>query len=227
MVDIGTISTKRDLEEAVESVGFLPYFKNQIPGFSIEEHVSPRAWFSSEEGVWEWKGPVIRETGCAYGKFFRGKAGFISRACFTDFANFRRDGYDFDARWDDGLASFREKELYDLIERNCPALSRDLKKEGDYGKNGKKGFEQLSTELQRKCYVLISDFRYDVDRDGNRRGWGNAEYATPEQFFGPAFRASVYEKTPEESLDAVVCSLMRIGPVFRAGEETVRKWIRA
>ncbi|MBQ4245228.1 MAG: hypothetical protein II702_09965, partial [Clostridia bacterium] len=90
------IETKQDLIDAVNDYGFVPLFRNSVPGFSVEEHVSRRAWFSSEEGVWEWKGPVIRETGCAYGKFFENKAVFVSRECFPDLANYRRDGYDFD-----------------------------------------------------------------------------------------------------------------------------------
>ena len=34
------------------------------------------------------------------------------------FANFRRDGYDFDARWDDGLANIRHKRIMDCFEEN-------------------------------------------------------------------------------------------------------------
>ena len=74
-----TIKTKNDLCRTVEDCGFLPLFANEIDGFSVEEHVADAAWFSGEEGVWEWKGPVIRETKCAYGKFLYKKAAFISR----------------------------------------------------------------------------------------------------------------------------------------------------
>ena len=56
----------------------------------------------------------IRETGCAYGKFFENKAVFISKEWFPDFANYRRNGYDFDARFDDGLAAYKDKELFEL-----------------------------------------------------------------------------------------------------------------
>jgi len=66
-----TVDTERDLIEAVKSFGFVPFFRNSIRGFSIEEHVSPWAWFpDTGDGVWEWKGPVIRESGCVYGRFF-------------------------------------------------------------------------------------------------------------------------------------------------------------
>lgn len=119
------IKSKDDICDAVEKFGFVPLFKSSVPCFSIEENVSPRAWFyGNEEGVWEWKGPVIRETGCAYGKFFAGRPGFISRKWFYDFANYRRNGYDFDSRYDDGLAPFTDKTLFDLLNKNAPILSR-------------------------------------------------------------------------------------------------------
>ncbi|MCC8102322.1 MAG: hypothetical protein LIP11_08730 [Clostridiales bacterium] len=101
------IKTKEGLIEAIHQVGFLPVFQNSLPGFSVEDHVDPSIWFTDETGVWEWKGPVIQEANCAYGKFFENRAAFISAEWFLDFANYRRDGYDFDARFDDELASYK------------------------------------------------------------------------------------------------------------------------
>ena len=40
--------------------------------------------------LWEWKGEILRESGCAYGKFFGGKAAFVSRAWWPDMCNYRR-----------------------------------------------------------------------------------------------------------------------------------------
>ncbi len=128
------INTKEDLIEAVHRVGFLPLFRNSLPGFSVEDHVDPSVWFTDEPGVWEWKGPVIQEAGCAYGKFFENKAAFISAEWFPDFANYRRDGYDFDARFDDELASYRDKQLFDLLDARAPVLSKTLKRDGNYKK---------------------------------------------------------------------------------------------
>lgn len=218
------IRTKEDLEKAVDKYGFLPLFTNSVPGFSIEEHVSPDAWFSAEEGVWEWKGPVIRETGCAYGKFFENKAAFISREWFADFANYRRDGYDFDARFDDELASYRDKDLYDLLSTNAPILSKNLKKEGNYHKGGRKGFETIITRLQAQCYVLVSDFVYEKDRFGNVYGWGVSEYSTPEKFMGTDFTDRVYMRMPEESYERVLNQLMSIIP--DSDETAVRKILK-
>ncbi len=216
-----TIKTEQDLAGAVEKLGILPLFKNSIPGFSVEENVEPALWFGAEPGPWEWKGPVIRETGCAYGKFLEKKAVFISKDIFPDFANYRRDGYDFDARYEDGLAPFQHKELFDLLDKTAPILSGDLRDKGSYRKDGKKGFETMINRLQGQCYVLISDFVYKKDKNGKPYGWGVAEYSTPERFLGENFKRQVYARPPADSYRQVFAHLKEILP--DAGEAMLRK----
>ena len=219
-----TIRTQRDLINAVQTFGVLPYFRNSIPGFSIEEHAAPSAWFSYEPGVWEWKGPVIRETGCAYGKFFEKKAAFVSREWFPDLANYRRDGYDFDARYEDGLASYGDKQLYELVENNGPILSKHLKKIGDYRKGGRKGFDTSMNRLQAQCYIVTSDFVYLTNKYCREYGWGVAEYATPEQVMGSAFTDAVYQRKPEESYQRIAEHIKRLFP--KTDDAAVQKFLK-
>ena len=222
-----TIKSKNDLIKAIEKYGFLPFFANEIEGFSIEEHISPDCWWTSDSGrwdAWEWKGPVIRGTGCAYGKFFGGKAAYISREWFPDFANYRRDGYDFDARYDDGLAKHSDKVLYDLLDENAPVISKTLKKLGDYGRGGIKGFDSTITRLQAQCYVVISDFVYMLDRNGSRYGWGVAEYSTPEKFMGTDFTDNVYRREPEESYSLIFGHLRKLLP--SASDEQIKRFLK-
>ena len=211
------IGSKEELIKAIGEMGFVPFFCNEIEGFSVEEHIAPGCWYDAlGDGfwpAWEWKGPVIKETGCAYGKFLRNKAMYISAEWFPDFANYRRDGYDFDARYDDGLASYQDKEFFELLDANAPVISRVLKKIGGwYGKNGRKGFDSTLTRLQKQCYVVTSDFRYTTDRTGKEYGWGLSEYTTPEKLFGKKFTDVVYRRTPEESYERVVSQFQKILP---------------
>ena len=219
------VRTQDDLVDAVERFGIVPLFRNSIPGFSVEEHVDPRAWFSAtEDGVWEWKGPVIRRAGCAYGKFFERKAAFVSRELFPELANYRRDGYDFDARYDDGLASRADLELFELLDESAPVLSGTLKARGGYGKDGRKGFDASINRLQEQCYVLIDDFVYQQDRFGRTYGWGVAEYSTPEKWLGADFTERVYRRAPEESREIVLERLATLCP--RAEEKALRSFLR-
>ena len=223
-----TIGSEQELVTLIDTVGFVPFFENEIAGFSLEEHIAPGCWYyDGDDGfwpAWEWKGPVIREARCAYGKFLRGKAMYISAKMFPDFANYRRDGYDFDARFDDGLASYQDRDLFELLDANAPVLSKQLKKIGGYGKNGRKGFDASLARLQKQCYVITGDFRYAVDKAGERYGWGVAQYTTPERFFGKKFREKVYKRTPEESYERVVKQLRKVLP--GATKEQIEKILR-
>ena len=223
-----TIKSKSDLIEILGEYGFLPFFENSIEGFSIEEHISRDCWWHSDTGewsAWEWKGPVIRETGCAYGKFFEKKACYVSAEWFADLANYRRDGYDFDARYDDGLAPYGDKRLYELIEKNSPIISRDLKRLGNYKKGGNKGFDTIITRLQAQGYALISDFVYMKDRFGRPYGWGTAEYSTPEAFMGEKFTDSVYSRSPGESYERLLEHFCRLFP--NTDIKQIKKFIKA
>ncbi|MBO7738733.1 MAG: hypothetical protein J6S18_00020, partial [Oscillospiraceae bacterium] len=141
-----------------------------------------------------------------------------------DLANYRRDGYDFDARYDEGLAAYRDKELFDLLDANAPVLSKTLKNIGNYRKDGKKGFDSIITRLQAQCYVVTSDFVYARDKYGNPYGWGIAEYSTPEKLFGEEFCDSVYEREPEESYQRLLEHLRRLLP--EADEKLIKKILK-
>ena len=226
------VRSKQDLIDAVREYGIVPYFSTSVPGFSLEEHCSPSVLFSDgDDDTWAWKGPVIQETGCAYGKFFEKKAAYVSREVFLDLANYRRDGYDFDSRYDDGLAHFQDKQLYDLIDASAPVLSRVLRETGGYAysgrwqkTDGKKGFDTSVTRLQEQCYVLISDFVYTLDKKGNKRGWGVAEYSTPEKTMGEFFTENVYRRSPEESYERLLEHLRKLFP--RVPEKDLRKFLK-
>ena len=217
------IGSAEELIKAIDDLGFVPFFENEIKGFSLEEHIANGCWYGGSDPweAWEWKGPVIRGSQCAYGKFIRNKAVYISRKWFADFANYRRDGYDFDARYDDGLASRDDKYLYELLDANAPILSKPLKKLGNYRKNGRKGFDGSINRLQMQCYIIVSDFRHAVDRFGNEYGWGIAEYTTPEHFWGGEFSETVYKRTPGESFDRLMKHFRKILP--GADDEQIRK----
>lgn len=211
-----------DLSQMVQECGFLPLLKNRIPGFSVEEHTPTDLWFvDGVDGPWEWKGPVIREIGCAYGKFFQGKAGFISAEWYPDFANYRRDGYDFDARYDDGLAKYQDKQVYDILAEYPSLLSREWRKLTGYKKRGE--FDAIVNRLQMQGYVTTVDFEYPRDSRGNPYGWGLARYATPELHFGSAFTGRVYSREPLESKKRIWEHLRTLLPL--ATESQIKKLI--
>ncbi len=218
------ITSPAALEEAVLELGFLPFFRNSIPGFSVAERTPPEFWFVKDrDGPWEWKGPVIRSGKCAYGKFFRGKAVYVALDWLPDLANARRDGYDFGARCDEGMVSWHEKRIYETLAAAGSMRSRDLKESCGYGSDGMRGFDQIVTRLQMLTYLCIEDFEYELDRHGVPYGWGVARYTTPETLYGRAFVRSAYKRKPEESLRRITSHLAQVLP---ADEKAIRRLIK-
>ena len=207
------IDSPAALEQAVLELGFLPFFKNSIPGFSVAERTPPELWFAGDvDGPWEWKGPVLRGGRCAYGKFFRGKAVYVSLDWLPDLVNWRRDGYDFDSRCDEGMVSWHEKRLYETLSAAGSMRSRELKEDCGYGSDGMRGFDQVVTRLQMLTYLCIEDFEYELDRHGAPYGWGVARYTTPEALYGRKLVRSAYRRKPEESLERIVKHLAGLLP---------------
>ena len=213
------IRTKEDIVRLVDELGFLPYFKGEIPGFSIEENTRVM-WGGVEDGgsPWEWKGPIIRAAGCAYGKFCRGRAMYVSRDWFPDFANVRCDGYDYDARVDDGLARKRDERIMEILAARGELRSRELKALACLGEESRKNYEGSLTFLQMQGYITTSDFVYETDRLGRPYGWGLAKYATPERFFGAAFTERVCEREPEASREKLTAYLTKLLPQATAAQ---------
>ena len=197
----GKIEGMEDIVDLIDELGFLPFFRNPIEGFSLEEKTPQEFWFDHESvGVWEWKGPIISRSESAYGKFYRGKAVWISRDWYPDFVNYRRFRRHLTAD---------EKFILETLKGEDSLLSKELKAFTGYSRprtkaidpfgerlthldsmlgddDGRKreGFETALTHLQMAGYVIISDFEYSRDKKGNTYGWGVARYTTPESYFG-------------------------------------------
>ena len=203
--DPSRIRSWEELIGWINEVGFLPLFKNEIPGFSVEEHTSDLYWWTGDEeqDPWEWRELIARSGQVAYGKFFGKKAGFISREWFPHFANYRRDGYDFDSRWDEELASMRCKRIMDQFESKDELFSFELKRLAGFGKDGEKNFEGTVTDLQMQSYLLIRDFRRRITKKGLEYGWPISVYSTPEALWGYEHIASAYSAEPAESRELI------------------------
>ena len=189
------LHSAEELEALVEEIGFLPLFAGEVPGFSAEERTAPESWWTGDPKTdpWEW----ARRGNVAYGKFFDGRTGFLSKKWLPVFANYRRDGYDFDARWDDELATWRQKKIMDLfLEENADAerFSFEVKEKAGFGKGGEKNFEGTLTSLEMETYLVCSDFRQRKNKKGEAYGWHIAVLATPEHLFGRRTRRTRSER---------------------------------
>ena len=71
-----------ELIDRVEEIGFLPLFEGPAAGFSAEALTARQPWWSGDpdRDPWFWREAIARSGRVAYGKFFAGKAGFLSLA---------------------------------------------------------------------------------------------------------------------------------------------------
>lgn len=172
----------------------------------MRDHLCPQCWWTGDpqQDPWIWRELIARSGQVAYGKFFNNKAGFISRKWFPVFANYRRDGYDFDALYDDELASKRSKKIMDLFEDHDELYSFEIKKMAGFGKDGEKNFDGVITQLQMQAYLVIRDFRQRTrKKDGTAYGWPIAVYTTPEHLWGYEEIEAAYKEDPEVSRERI------------------------
>ena len=223
------IHTVDDAIKYIDRVGFLPLFKNEIPGFSLEERTVPQYWWTddAEHDPWVWREIIAQSGKVAYGKFFDKKAGFISLEWLPVFANYRRDGYDFDSLYEDGKAPKKYKNIMDnFMDENEDAavLSNELKKISGFGKDGGKGFDGAITNLMMQLYLCNCDFRRRRNKKGEEYGWKVAAYCTPERLWGYKRVTSRYGEKPAESWNRIVEHMNDIYPI--ATEAQIRKVLK-
>ncbi|WP_330403340.1 AlkZ-related protein [Herbinix hemicellulosilytica] len=208
------IKNVEELKEYINKVGFLPFFKGEVEGFSLEEMTARDAWWSGDpvEDPWEWRGIIAEKSDIAYGKLFCNRAGFISKEWFPIFAAYRRDGYDFDSRYEDGLASIRQKKIIDVLSKYDRVASYELKKLAGFNKGGEKNFEGTLTSLQMQTYVLIRSFRRKKNKKNQEYGWAVADYTLSENIYGGDYVRSAYHLSAQEAKDIIINHLLKLFP---------------
>ena len=221
------IETQEQLEKLIAEWGFMPFFKNKVRGFSIEELVPDDLLFSEngDGGAWQWKGPIISHWESAYGKFFASKAGFISLEWLPDFINWRRSLFPLERMPADA------KNILKVLRENESMVSRKLKAASGFTLSRKKkrfnpddpsnpivlertgaDFDSLITQLQMGTYVCIADFEYLVSKKGEKYGWGLALYCTPEAMYEIDWQKAVEGRTPEQSRERICNHLKELFP---------------
>ena len=200
-----------ELMDYIQQVGFLPLLYSGIRGFSADEAVDPdyRYVLLDDGGwdwpLWKWKGPIVTEGGCVYGKFFNKKAGFVSRDWWPDLYNWRHHAHPAPS-----AGSIEETILMTLREHGS-LITRELRSAcGFTGPKMRSRFDGYVTRLQMACRIVTEDFVYPRDKHNHEYGWGWALLNTPEQLLGK--EACHCDRTPEESLERMLAHLSHILP---------------
>ena len=193
--------------------GMVPFFCGDVPGLSIEENTYSADWWCEipEIDPWEWRKTMANEARVVYGKFFGGRAGFIDIDLFPLFCAYRRDGYDFDTLYQMGRVSQRERAVMDAVGFEV-RHNAEIRKAAGFGKDGYKGYENVTVKLQDKTYLIIRRFDYRLNKKGAPYGWTVAHLAAPEACFGEDFVKSHYALPRQKVKELLMEELIRRNP---------------
>lgn len=206
--------------ELIREIGFLPLLDSGIEGFSGEAIVDENCrYVTYADGgwdwpLWKWKGQIVTEMPCVYGKFFNKKAGFVSQDWWPDLCNYRRSKYPRPAE------GSIEETILDTLSINGSLITRELRKAcGFDGKGMRSKFDGYLTRLEMATYVVTEDFVYPRDKHNQEYGWGLSLLNTPEALYGK--QACLCDRTPEESFERIMEHLRSLLP--DASERLLRR----
>ena len=210
------------LIDYIQKVGFLPLLDGGVSGFAAEDVVTDDCrYVVFDDGgwdwpLWKWKGPIVTDGNCVYGKFFDKKAGFISREWWPDFYNYRRSRHPVPAE-----GSIEDSILATLGEHGS-LITRELRATcGFDGPKMRSKFDGYVTRLQMGCYIVTEDFVYPTDKHGREYGWGWSLLTMPEALLGR--EACRCERTPQESYQRMLAHFRALLP--EATEKQIKKLI--
>lgn len=210
-MELPVIHSCTELMELIGRIGFLPLLDSGIEGFSGEAIVDENCrYVTYADGgwdwpLWKWKGQIVTEMPCVYGKFFDKKAGFVSREWWPDLCNYRRSKH---PRPQEGSI---EETIIDTLSLNGSMITRELRKAcGFDGKGMRSKFDGYVTRLEMATYVVTEDFVYPRDKHNREYGWGWSLLNTPEALFGK--QACLCDRTPEESFERIMEHLRSLLP---------------
>lgn len=204
------ISTCHEMMAAIEELGFVPLLDGGITGFSAEEMVDDECrYVATADGwdwpLWKWKGPIITEGDCVYGKFFNSKAGFVSMKWWPHLCNWRR------SKSPEPAPGSIEETILLTLQEHGSLITRELRAMcGFTGAKMRSRFDSYVTRLQMQCRIVTEDFIYPRDRHGREYGWGWSLLTTPERLLGR--EACQCEHSPEQSRELITAHLHRILP---------------
>ena len=207
------VKSPETMLELIRAYRLIPFFRNAIPGYSIEEHTAPDAWFTEENlGPWDWKIECVRSGEIAYGKFlWGGKAAFATVDVYREIMNWRRSLPKYAPKED-------QQRVLDLIREQGAVSVAEVRKLFGIKKGAA---DALLAKLQMQTRVVTGDIiRVYHGPDLHYSGWQRSSFCSPDELFDdqdfpfPGFKPakSRPERTPAQSLEFVKKTVRDIFP---------------
>ena len=207
-----TLKNAEGMLNLIREFGLIPFFANQVPGSSIEEHTAPDQWFTEENlGPWDWKIDCVQSGDVAYGKFlFGGKAAFATVDVYRELANWRRSLPKYSP-------AGAQAEVLEFMEERGSVSCGDVRKLLGIKKSAA---DALLAKLQMQSYLITKDFKPRINKHGENYGWPVAVMTPPEYLWGYKFVTGQYKEMPGESYRRMVGQISKF---YDVTDKNIRK----
>jgi len=180
----------------------VPFFRNPVAGYSVEEHTPPESWFTEENlGPWDWKIDCVQSGDVAYGKFlWGGKAAFATVDAYREIINWRRAQPKY-------RPTPEQQKILDYTEERGSVSVPEVRRLLGVTKSVA---DSLLAKLQLQTRLITGDIaRVYRGPDLTYSGWQRSSFCTPESLFEdmdfpfPGFKPRTLKSslTPAESWD--------------------------
>ena len=213
------IVSAETMYRTIMDYGIIPFFKNIIPGYSVEELTPHRYWFDGEEGIlgpWDWKIDCVQSGDIVYGKFLGGKAAFATVEWYRELRAWRLASSSAPQSSSSGLSrGSQDTAILDWIAANGAISIKEVR--ALLGVK-KAAADTAITRLQMQCRVVTGDLqRVYRGEDLHYNGWQIASFTTPEALYGavdmPFGRGTdplATSGTPADSLERLLAHISSV-----------------
>ena len=177
-----------------------------------------------ETDPWVWRiRAVTQRTEFAYGQFFLGKSGWITREWLPRFIAVRRRGRSMEELYADGLVPRLAKTLYQRIREAPHCHMVQLRAALEVSREDRAAFDSALGFLQKYLFVVVSGEARKTSLSGAPYGWPVTTYCTAPCFFGEEPEREAQALDPAQAREDILERVQELNP--RAQEKAVARWL--
>ena len=216
------INTFSDFCSILRNIGFAVSASNDEGIFNLNRYYSEKIRHhtgDSETDPWEWRIRSVTECDdIAYAKVFNSKGGWITKEWYPYFYAIRRNGYDLDEMYSDGLISGMERDVYNVICESGEIAMHDIKRILNISRESNSKYETTLVKLQMKMFITICGETHKISKIGKPKGWGINVFTPVENFFSDI---KIIDR--ETAIEKITERILEINPL--ASDKNIKRFL--
>ncbi len=214
------VQTASEAAEFIIEAGIMPFLRNAVVGFSLQDHV-PEGYFESADKAlnpWYWRYEFGADSEIIYGKFLRKKLGFCTRRYYPHLINIRRQNRGVQQLFEAGEISKTSFLVMRSLAQGDAVQGVAFREELGLSRSEA---DAAFAELMNATLLVIVGFECRRGKNQQPYGWPLAVYARPEDEYGLDILKTGCP--PQASLEVLVRRIREIAP--QATETQIRAFL--